>query len=124
MSESTFNSGSNGGQSEQWSSRLTQPSGRVLAVEPQNRLIPIIKTNLELNKLDATIVHAAVSDHGAVVALHLAPDTNTGSTGLHRATRYRVPTQPVSSLTLADVLDRNQIANVDLLKVDIEGFEY
>ena len=116
--------GANEGYFTVLAARLTQPSGRVLAIEPQNRLIPIIETNLRINSLDATIVHAAVSDHSAVVTLHLAPDTNTGSSSLHRATKYRVPTHPVSSLTLADVLNRNQIAKVDLLKVDIEGFEY
>jgi hypothetical protein len=64
--------GANEGYFTVLAARLTQPRGRVLAVEPQARLIPIIETNLRINKLDATIIHAAVSDHRGAVTLHLA----------------------------------------------------
>jgi len=43
---------------------------------------------------------------------------------LDRATRYRVATETVPALTLAQVLARCELDAVDLLKVDIEGFEY
>jgi FkbM family methyltransferase len=104
--------------------RLTRPEGRVIAIEPQDRLIPIISTNLRQNDLSATIVKTAVSDRRVTTVLHLAPSTNPGSSGLHRATKYPVPKQPVRTVTLADVLDDNQVGVVDLLKVDIEGFEF
>lgn len=51
-------------------------------------------------------------------------DTNSGSSGIHRYSKYWVPTQSVRSFTLADILDQNHIADVDLLKIDIEGCEY
>jgi FkbM family methyltransferase len=104
--------------------RLTRPEGCVIAIEPQDRLIPIISTNLPQNDLSATIVKAAVSDRRATTVLHLAPSTNTGSSGLHLGTKYPVPKQPVRTVTLADVLEENHVGVVDLLKVDIEGFEF
>jgi FkbM family methyltransferase len=96
--------GANEGYFTVLAARLTHPSGRVLAVEPQDRLIPIIEMNLHINQLNATIMHAAVSDRQEVVTLHLSPNTNTGSSGLHRATKYRLPTQSVTALTLATYL--------------------
>ncbi len=104
--------------------RLARPEGRVIAIEPQNRLIPIISANLRLNDLSATIVQAAVSDQRSTAVLHLAPSINTGSSGLHRVTKYPVPQQQVRTVTLADVLEESQVGIVDLLKVDIEGWEF
>src|SRR5258706_5352934 len=44
-------------------SRLVGPQGRVVAIEPQNRLIPIIKENAKLNDCqNVTIIAAALSD--------------------------------------------------------------
>src|ERR1700733_824304 len=104
--------------------RLTEPEGQVIAIEPQDRLIPVIGANLRDNGLNATIVQAAVSDRKATAVLHLAPSMNTGGSALQRATKYPVPTQRVRTVTLADVLDDNHVVNVDLLKIDIEGFEF
>ena len=43
--------------------KLCGPDGRVVAVEPQNRMIPVIQENLRLNGLNnVTIVNAAVSE--------------------------------------------------------------
>src|SRR5690242_470554 len=43
--------------------RLTRRDGRVVAVEPQDRLIPVIKENIRLNgATNVAIVHSAISD--------------------------------------------------------------
>ncbi len=105
--------------------RLTEPDGRVVAVEPQDRLIPVLQENVRLNDVkNVTIVHAAISSKRGAAELHLAPDINTGSTSFYRATRYSVPTQIAKTITLADLLDEHDVARVDLMKVDIEGAEY
>jgi FkbM family methyltransferase len=105
--------------------RLTEPDGRVVAVEPQNRLISVLQENIRLNGFkNVTIVHAAISDKRGTSKLHLAPDINSGSTSFYRATRYPVPTQLAKTITLAGLLDEHNVARVDLMKVDIEGAEY
>ncbi len=101
------------------------PRGRVVAIEPQKRLLPVIAENLRINGVDwANVVNVAVTDSEGIATIHLASDINTGSSGLHRSTKYRLPTQQVAARTLAQVLDEEQLAYVDLMKVDIEGFEY
>ena len=105
--------------------KLCQAEGRVIAIEPQHRLLPVIEENLRLNGLtNASLVNAALSDTPGQVTLHLTSDTNSGGSGLHRHTAYSLPTQEVAAMTLAQVLDQQKIDHVDLMKVDIEGFEY
>jgi FkbM family methyltransferase len=105
--------------------QLTSPGGRVIAVEPQKRLIPIIVENLHLNDLkNVDIVCAAISNETGAGVMHLAPNTNSGSSGLYRTTKYVVPKQKIKLLTLANVLEQHAIDYVDLVKMDIEGFEY
>ena len=106
-------------------SRIVGPSGRVLAVEPQGRLQEVILKNLELNGLrNVTLVRSAVSDRQGEAELHISPSTNTGSTGLSQSTRYRVPHEAVPVNTLEGILNQHGIEKVDLMKMDIEGFEY
>jgi FkbM family methyltransferase len=105
--------------------KLCGASGRVVAVEPQERLLPVIAENLRLNGVNwANVLNVAVTDTPGVATIQLTPDTNNGASGLHRATKYRLPTQPVATRTLAQVLNDEGLARVDLMKVDIEGFEY
>jgi hypothetical protein len=56
--------------------------------------------------------------------LHLAPDTNSGATGFYRATKYVLPKQEIETISLTDLLAREGIDRVDLMKIDIEGAEY
>jgi len=106
-------------------SRLVGPRGRVIAVEPQQRLDPVIRRNLELNACaNVSLFSCAISDRRGGAELHLSPDTNTGSTALYQSTRYRLPRVTVPVTTLEDFLDQVELETVDLVKVDIEGFEY
>jgi len=105
--------------------KIVGPAGRVLAVEPQGRLQEVIQKNLELNGLtNVTLVKSAVSDRPGEAELHISPSTNTGSTGLSQSTRYRVPHEAVPVNTLEAILGKAGIQAVDLMKMDIEGFEY
>jgi FkbM family methyltransferase len=105
--------------------KLCGPGGRVVAIEPQNRLLPVIAENLRINRVEwASVLNVAVADSEVTATIHLASDINTGGSGMHRSTKYRLPTQQVAARTLAQVLDGEKLARVDLMKVDIEGFEY
>jgi FkbM family methyltransferase len=105
--------------------RRCGPSGHVIAIEPQLRLLPILEENIRLNELNnVRVLNLAVTDVPGEVTLHLAPNVNSGASGLYRATKYRVPTQTVAARTLAQIFDDEKLSRVDLMKVDIEGFEY
>lgn len=105
--------------------RLVGPAGRVLAIEPQARLQPVIRENLRLNACaNTTVAHVAVSDHDGSADIHLAPSTNNGATSLRRPTRYAVSTETVPLATLSRVLDDHGVSAIQLLKIDIEGWEH
>jgi len=99
--------------------------GRVLAIEPQNRLLHTLRENLRLNEIGCvTVINVAVSDRPGTAMLYLSPDINTGGSGLTNATRYPVRAQPTPLRTLSQVLDESGVDRVDFMKVDIEGFEW
>jgi FkbM family methyltransferase len=105
--------------------RLVGEKGRVVAIEPQERLSAVIAANLALNGLESVhVAQVAITDSPAPVTLYLTPDINTGSTGLHRSLSYNLPTQRANAQTLSALLDSLGLDHVDLMKVDIEGFEY
>jgi len=106
-------------------SRLVGSHGRVIAVEPQQRLAPVIRRNLELNACsNVSLFSCAISDRRGEAVLHLSPDTNTGSTALYQSTRYRLPRVTAPVTTLEDFALRAELQTIDLVKMDIEGFEY
>ena len=105
--------------------KLCGPSGRVLAIEPQQRLLPVIEENIRLNGVGNTkVLNVAISDQSGTATLNLTSDTNSGGSGLYRHTKYKLPTQEIATQTLEQVLIAQGLNHVDLLKVDIEGFEY
>jgi FkbM family methyltransferase len=117
--------GANEGYFTVQAAKLTAPNGRAIAVEPQDRLISVIAENIRLNGLsNVTIVHIAISDERGKTSLHLSPDINTGGSSFYRNTKYPLPTQEIATMPLTDLLHREGIEQVDLMKVDIEGAEY
>ncbi len=125
VSKSFVDLGANEGYFTVIGARLCGAEGRVLAIEPQHRLLPVIEENLRLNGLTNTqIVNTAISDKPGRAELHLTSSTNSGGSGFHRHTHYKLPTQEIGLQTLEQVLDANGVTVVDLMKIDIEGFEY
>jgi FkbM family methyltransferase len=105
--------------------KLAGPNGRVIAIEPQHRLLPVIAENLKLNGLGhVKVLNVAISDQAGVAQIHLAPDTNSGSSGIDPHLMLAHPTQEVSTQTLSQLLDSEGLDRVDVVKMDIEGFEY
>lgn len=104
--------------------RLVGPAGRVVAVEPQIRLHPILRRNRELNAVQFEILAAAISDRSGMGEIHLTPDVNNSASGLTAQTRYKLPTQSVDLLTLDELFARLALPSRVVMKMDIEGFEY
>lgn len=105
--------------------RIVGPSGRTIAVEPQARLRAVLDENVRLNGLkNVSVWQAAVSDVEGPADLYLAPDLNTGASGLTRPNRYPMPTQTIRTSTLAHLLADAGVSRVDFMKMDIEGLEY
>lgn len=103
-------------------------AGRVLCVEPQERLWPVVLRNFALNHFSqCELVPVAVGTddkHDAEIAL--APRVNTGASsmavkgGWRRLLRrhQKVLVRPLDALA-----EERGLARIDVLKVDIEGYE-
>ncbi|HEY1981344.1 MAG TPA: FkbM family methyltransferase, partial [Xanthobacteraceae bacterium] len=97
---------------------------RVLAIEPQQRLLRVIQTNVELNELTAVeIVNCAVSDRIGFAEIYISSSLNTGSSSFVRTTAYDLPKVRVRVATLESLLEDAGFATVEVMKMDIEGFE-
>ncbi|MCW9059561.1 MAG: FkbM family methyltransferase [Gammaproteobacteria bacterium] len=97
-------------------------TGRVLAVEPNPRMVERLTLNLSLNGfLDRAILEqAAVSDRPGQFELTL-DDTNLGGASL--LNRGSGASLKVRCELLTDLLARHDITRIDALKIDIEGAE-
>lgn len=106
-------------------SRIVGDAGKVLTVEPQSRLQPLIFRNmLENDARNMSVFQLAITDTVGMASLFLLPDMNTGGSGLSRGTKYEVPTEIIPQTTLSRLLGLLNTERIDLLKMDIEGFEY
>jgi len=103
---------------------LASEGGRIFALEPQSRLIPVIEENLRLNGCrNATVSHLALSDHAGEQTLHLHASTNTGSSGFFNPRSRGTGTEAVSTMSMDDYFAKHRITQVRLMKVDCEGAE-
>lgn len=116
--------GANEGYYSALAARLVGPQGRVIAVEPQSRLLDIIKINLALNGFHGgDIIHAAVAlDSGPVVEISLTPFSNTGASSLVNKYSWG-GREKVSTITGEEIRKTTNVAGLDIVKVDVEGYE-
>lgn len=117
--------GANEGYFSVVASKIVGTEGQVFAIEPQERLQPVLSRNLISNRCEnVQLFPLAISDDSRPLILHLSPDMNTGSTAAIQTTRYPLLKQEVASMTLGDLFEEHDIETCDLLKIDIEGYEY
>jgi FkbM family methyltransferase len=101
---------------------ITGAKGRVLSFEPNPSNAEKIRRTLALNHLShVTLVEAAVSDHSG--SMQFAVE-ETGSMGRLVSSPGETPSSVrVKIVSLDDPAAENDIANVSVIKMDIEGAE-
>jgi len=117
--------GANWGYFTLLAAHLVGKGGRVVSLEPDPRLFPILQESLIRNQLEQVIALqvAAASEDGT---LKLAGYNESGDNfGISRIVGEgeRETTFDVMARPLDKVFDDLGIHNIDLLKMDIEGFE-
>jgi FkbM family methyltransferase len=106
-------------------SKIVGKQGKVISIEPQSRLQSVLFRNIsENNAYNINIFQRAISDSDGIATISLAPDTNSGSSGIFRATKYKNPTEDVLQTTLSCFINLLNIDKIKLMKIDIESFEY
>lgn len=99
------------------------PSGRVVAFEPERRLFTMLAGNVARNRLaHVTPRQLAVAEASGRVGL-CAFDERSGNWGTSQITSVGGG-QLCEVVALDDQLDREGVAEVDLLKIDVEGAEW
>ena len=102
----------------------SRPSARLFAFEPSRRTLNFLRHNVELNGLGARIevIEEALSDHrGTGEFFHCEDDAYSS---LRDTRRQRVvDTYQVIIGTIDDFVQSRALARVDLIKIDVEGFE-
>lgn len=99
---------------------------KIYAYEPQPSFFKLMEENIHLNKLDNTVSCFNVAIAGDDTDRELfQPNKNFFFPTLVPPESEKASTSMrVQCTTLSEVLDENDLAHVDLLKMDIEGAEY
>ena len=104
---------------------LVGPTGRVVSLEPHPALYAVLRGNIDHNRLDqVTTLQVAAADRPGGVTLN-GFDRGNGNFGLSRIDPDAAPERGVSvpARPLDELLSREGLDRVDLMKMDIEGAE-
>lgn len=98
-------------------------AAKIIAVEPNPIVLDRFKANIEFNNLDKKIkaLRLGIGEQKSVMELHLS-DTDMGSSSIVNAGLNTCKID-IDVIPLSDLLNAEGICKVDVLKIDIEGFE-
>ncbi len=119
--------GANAGIYSFWAHRCMQGRGRIVAVEPDPEMRRRLEFNVRTNALtDIEVCPVALGDHNGTAELQVHPSQrgeNTLDLGEARRAGGIRQSLTVILTTLLDLLRARGIDQVDVLKIDIEGYE-
>jgi FkbM family methyltransferase len=99
--------------------------GKIYSFEPEINNYQRLKDNIKLNgALNITAVHKACSDQNGMVVLSVAKDDNKGLNSIFLSDEYKSHTQEIEAVTLDSFVKSNNISNISLIKMDVEGAEF
>jgi FkbM family methyltransferase len=117
--------GANGGLFTIAAAKKVGAKGHVYAFEPSEREQSLLQHNIEINRLDnVTIVKAAVGDKNDTIKFVISQDgaMNSLKQNEHPGQKYQNEVE-VSMIALDKFATDNDISNVKLIKIDVEGAE-
>jgi len=100
--------------------------GNIIAIEPQQSMVEVINTNINLNGINnITIIKKGVSNVLGKSRIINYPSINTGASRIGSSWRYRLyKSEEIELDTLDNILSSCNVNIVDAIKIDIEGYEY
>jgi FkbM family methyltransferase len=102
--------------------RSIAPSGQVVAIEASNRIIGYLSRNVAANGLgNVHCVHAAATDLEGAVDFYEAPVDHFGMGSM--GAQFHAQPSTIWGRPLDEILAEAAVPRVDLLKIDVEGFE-
>jgi len=119
--------GANEGLYSLFASRRVGNAGLVLAVEPSPRELLRLRDNIARNRVSNIRVHAvALSDRAGRARLRIAEHEHAGQNTLGQFA-YEIRDAGMHEVEVApldELLQRENVRRVDLIKLDVEGSEY
>jgi FkbM family methyltransferase len=106
--------------------KIAGKNGTVVCFEPDNENLDLLKYNLNNNSLykNTNVIEAGVGELAGKLALRRAPDSNPGMHSIvnlpHTNNNENFP--QIVIVTLDEALEKYP-GSIDLLKIDIEGYE-
>ena len=98
--------------------------GNVVAFEPFPTNFDALQKNAQLNDLpNLTIVNKAVGAEKAILKMIVADDANAGMNRITDGSDGDDDAAEVEVVTLDDFIDPSVFSKIDLIKIDVEGFE-
>lgn len=96
--------------------------GKFLVFEPHPKTFLELKENFNLNPtVPCQLYNMALSNKSGVVQFSDGSESCQNSIVLHDNTQKSIS---VKSISLDDFISQNKIIKVDIIKIDVEGFEY
>jgi FkbM family methyltransferase len=117
--------GANIGTYSLWVAASAGPSARILALEPHPRTFSKLRFNIEANDAaNVVAVNLGASDRSGALPLFFDGGGNVGQSSMlpEGAGGISSP-ETVRVAPLGEILDAEQFDEVDLLKIDVEGYE-
>lgn len=125
-----IDAGANMGYFSLLAARKVGNDGRIFAVEPSSRDFIRLVDNVNINGLHEIIscYKLAFSDLAGMAEIIIANDERSGlnTLGTDFSTKgiEKVDTEKVEKITIDDFVEQEEIKNVDVIKLDIEGSEF
>jgi FkbM family methyltransferase len=116
--------GAHVGQFALLAANLVGTAGKVIAIEPNPEIRPLLHLNIGKNGLAnvQVIGAAAVDEPGTLTLYAYKDDRNSGAVSLREFPRARKEYQ-VAGIRLDDLVAVLRLGKVDLMKIDVEGAE-
>lgn len=114
--------GSNIGAYSLWAAFLLNNAGRVLAIEADQNNFDLLSENVKLNQKESVITCylGGVADKTQSLRFYKNESGNSGGNSFLGNSQNFIEVQ---CRPLIDILKQNNIAKIDFMKLDIEGFE-
>lgn len=104
--------------------QLLGVDGKVYGFEPMPYIYEKCLHNVSLNKFENIIIeNAALSDNNENLIINDPANGNSGGTFVSKADVNRLSEIVIKVATLDEYIAENEIKKVDVIKIDVEGFE-
>jgi FkbM family methyltransferase len=101
--------------------KTVNAKAQVFGFEPVEHIFQKFKQNCEINGFNISCVQAALSDVNGSTNIFINPGGLM--TASLKANNLRTERERVKTLTLMHYIESQGITNVDLMKIDVEGYE-